>query len=171
MGVIDVTNPKEYKLKIKSFSSVDEKDILTAFVKTKSIVEFNPAAPNNNFSFCAHNGKTFDFPVIAKRLIYNGIDLPYIFDYSDMKPWDINYFIDTKEVWKFGVFDGNVSLDLLCAAFDVNSSKSIMNGADVKDCYYKEKNIPKIQEYCEADILSLASIYLKMKNIQIPLVR
>lgn len=173
MGVLDTSNPEAYKLKIKSFCNHDEKELLSEFVKAKSIVDYEKQPTADRFAFCAHNGMIFDFPVIAKRLIYNGLDLPYIFDFSAKKPWDIDYFIDTKNEWKFGVYDGNVSLDLLAGAFNVESSKMLMKGSDVKLVYYEgdESRMNSIQQYCEHDIYTLASIFLKMKNIQIPLTR
>lgn len=171
MGIIDTKNPDKYVLKTKSFCDTDEKKVLTAFSQAASIKNYTTAAPLDKFSFCAHNGKVFDFPVIAKRMIYNGLDLPYIFDYTHLKPWEVDYFVDTKEVWKYGVFDGNVSLDLLASCFGVESSKMVMKGKDVKDVYYITKDLKSIQEYCESDIFALASIYLKMKNIQVPLTK
>ena len=171
MGILDTRNKDKYSLKVKSFINSDEKQLLTEFSESTSIKNFTTCKKEEQFSFCAHNGKVFDFPVIAKRMIYNGIDLPYIFDFSDKKPWDLDYIIDTKEVWKFGVFDGSVSLDLLAAAFNVESSKMLMKGSDVKNVYYITKDMEAIKNYCEHDIYTLASIYLKMKNIQVPLVR
>jgi len=173
MGVIDNSDPNSLKLRIKSFCDHDEKALLSEFVKAKSVVDYEKQPASDRFAFCAHNGMIFDFPVIAKRLIYNGLDLPYIFDFSEKKPWDIDYFIDTKNTWKFGVYDGNVSLDLLAGAFNVESSKMIMQGSDVKLVYYEgdESRMKSIQQYCEHDIYTLASIYLKMKNIQKPLTR
>lgn len=169
MGVIDISNPAEYKLNVKSFIG-DEKEMLEEFIKSPSISKFREMKADA-FHFCAHNGMIFDFPILAKRMIYNGIELPYIFDYSDKKPWDVDYFIDTKKTWQWTVYDGGVSMDLLAAAFDIESSKTIMSGDKVKDVYYITKDIKGIKEYCEFDILTLARIYLKMKNIQIPLVK
>jgi len=173
MGVIDNSDPNSLKLRIKSFCDHDEKALLSEFVKAKSVVDYEKQPASDRFAFCAHNGMIFDFPVIAKRLIYNGLDLPYIFDFSEKKPWDIDYFIDTKNTWKFGVYDGSVSLDLLAGAFNIESSKMIMQGSDVKLVYYEgdESRMKSIQQYCEHDIYTLASIYLKMKNIQKPLTR
>lgn len=171
LGVIDITNPKEYKLKTKSFCGEDEKKILQDFISSASIAKFNDSKPYDRFSFVAHNGMIFDFPVIAKRLIYNQMDLPVIFDYCESKPWEVTHFIDTKNIWKWGVYDGNVSLDMLAGAFDVESSKTLMTGDAVKNVYYLLKDLKAIQDYCEHDVFTLASIYLKMKNIQIPLTR
>lgn len=172
MGVINMSNPEQYKLSIKSFINFDdEKALLLDFINAKSIKDFKSSRPEDRFNFCAHNGKIFDFPVIAKRLIYNGIDLPYVFDYTDFKPWDLDFLIDTKDVWKYNVFDGNVSLDLLADSFGIESSKAFVDGSMVKNLYYELKDDATVKKYCELDVYVLACVYLKMKNIQIPLAR
>lgn len=154
----------KYKLTTTSFSSFDEKSLLEGFLN-----RIKKVSSGNEFAFCAHNGKSFDFPYIAKRLIINGIDLPKVFDFAELKPWE-QTFIDTKDTWRFGVYDAHSSLELLCEVFGVKTSKDDMSGADVKDVFYVEKDIKKIEKYCEKDIYSLASIYLKMKNIHAEIV-
>jgi predicted PolB exonuclease-like 3'-5' exonuclease len=104
-------------------------------------------------------------------MIINGIELPAMFDFSESKPWDLVHFIDTKVVWKFGSYDNNVSLDLLCATLGVESPKTDMSGDKVKDVFWIEKDLKKIAEYCEGDVYALASCYLKMKNIQTKLTK
>jgi DNA polymerase elongation subunit (family B) len=164
LGII--TDKATYKFVTASYSDTDEKKLLETFIaKTKAINTCTDVA-KAEYHICAHNGKIFDFPFIAKRLLINGIQLPAMFDFSELKPWDLKYFIDTKEVWKFGVYDGNSSLDLLAYSFGVESSKSDMSGDKVKDVFYKEKDIKKIADYCEKDVVALATIYLRMKGIK-----
>jgi len=168
----------KYKMKKHCFVSEDEKELLQKFVtRLDGILNSKSIATEKTFSFddsafalCAHNGKVFDFPFIAKRLIINGIDLPKMFDFSLAKPWDLHYFIDTKDVWKFGVFDGSVSLDILAYTFGIKSSKQDekghIEGSQVKNIFYKDKDLKRIAKYCDEDILALARIYLKMKNVK-----
>lgn len=59
------------KFRVTSFYG-DEIKILKDF-KTLLISHFNQA----NHLLCAHNGKEFDFPYIARRMIINNIELPY----------------------------------------------------------------------------------------------
>jgi hypothetical protein len=118
-----------------------------------------------DFFLCAHNGKTFDFPFLAKRMIINRIELPPMLDYSELKPWDSNFLIDTREAWRYGVFDANYSLDLICEVLGVESPKTDMHGSKVKEVFYKAKDYQKIGIYCENDVLALATCYLRMKGI------
>ncbi len=52
-------------------------------------------------TLCAHNGKEFDFPYLARRMVVNRIGIPGFLKLSGKKPWEINH-IDTLELWKFG---------------------------------------------------------------------
>ena len=56
--------------RVKSLSG-NEKELLESF-KTLLNGHFNEA----NHLLCAHNGKEFDFPYIARRMIINHIELP-----------------------------------------------------------------------------------------------
>lgn len=164
VGVIDTSNT-EYQLKTISITGENDLTILTeVMTKVKAIINYTGKA--DDFAFCAHNGKIFDFPFIAKRFVINGLDIPKAFDIAEKKPWDLTHLIDTKEIWKFGVYDNNASLDLLADTFGVASSKDEMDGSKVKDVFYKEKDLDKIAKYCEKDILALATIYLRMRGIK-----
>jgi len=153
-----IKNETGYSIKLISFADADEKTLLNNFV-TKLNVYLN----DTSFILCSHNGFVFDWPVVAKRLIINGIPLPKILDYSDKKPWEISH-IDTKKVWSFGVFDSNTSLDTLCDIFNVKSPKDGISGKDVKDVFYKDKDgLELIKKYCEKDVIALAQVFLKIK--------
>lgn len=169
-GVINTSNPKEYKLITMSITAENDKDILSHMMtKVKAIINYD--GKKEDFAFCAHNGKIFDFPFIAKRMIIHGMDVPKALQTYNSKPWELEHLIDTKEMWKFGVYDNNASLSLLAATFGVQSSKDEMDGSMVKDVFYKEKNLDKIKTYCEADILALATVYLRMNGIQTKLIK
>jgi hypothetical protein len=99
-------------------------------------------------------------------MIINGMDVPKALQIHDLKPWELTHLIDTKEMWKFGVYDNNASLSLLAATFGVDSSKDEMDGSMVKEVYYKEKDLPKIAKYCTKDIVAVATIYLRMNGIK-----
>ena len=61
---------------------------------------------NTHFSrpyhrLCAHNGKEFDFPYIARRMMVHGLELPQALQIAGKKPWEVPH-LDTMELWKFG---------------------------------------------------------------------
>lgn len=154
----------DLQFRTKTFSGTDEKKVLQDFYK-----EFYPMLSKSmahTHHMVAFNGKVFDFPVIAKRMILNDLPLPAYFDVTELKPWEMTHLVDPKEAWRFGVFDGNSSLALLCEVFGVPSSKDDINGSQVRDVYYKEKDVPRIARYCDKDVSSLAILYLRMKGIK-----
>ncbi|MDQ3535070.1 MAG: 3'-5' exonuclease [Bacteroidota bacterium] len=147
----------EYSLKVKAFTSDDEKQLLLDF---KELLE--NGFKGNDIFLCAHNGKEFDFPYICRRMICNGISLPKVLDIGNKKPWEVKH-LDTLEMWKFGDRKNYTSLDLLAALFDIETSKDGIDGSMVNHVYYNEKNLNKIETYCKADVVVLANLYLKLK--------
>src|SRR4051812_8071276 len=61
-------NPNEAGFRIKSFAGHDEKALLLSFAQLLSN-HFNA----KEHTLCAHNGKEFDFPFIARRMLINEI--------------------------------------------------------------------------------------------------
>ncbi len=112
---------------------------------------------------CAHNGKEFDFPYIARRMVINGINLPYKLDLFGKKPWEVPH-LDTMELWKFGDYKHYTSLKLLSHILGIPSPKEDMDGSMVKDVFYKENDIDRIIAYCELDVVTTAQVFLRMRN-------
>lgn len=144
-------------LKIKSFSGNNETSLLEDFGHI-----FN-SSRLSNVILCAHNGKEFDFPWIARRMLINGLQPPIPLQIFGKKPWEVPH-LDTMELWKFGDWKSFISLELMAYIFNVPSSKNDIDGAMVAEVYYKEKNLPRIVEYCERDVLTLANIFRKMRQ-------
>lgn len=148
----------ELFLRVKSFADEDEKKLLIDFVDV-----LNKFSAKRNATLCAHNGKEFDFPYIARRCLINGIDLPSILRIAGKKPWEVK-FLDTMELWKFGDYKHYTSLKLLTFIFDIPSPKDDIDGSQVAEVYYKEKDLERIVRYCEKDVLAVAQLYLRYNN-------
>ncbi|MDH3795744.1 MAG: 3'-5' exonuclease [Flavobacteriaceae bacterium] len=145
------------KFRITSFSG-NEVDLLTNF----------NALLNSHFNkhyhrLCAHNGKEFDFPFLARRNLINGLELPVQLQHFGKKPWEVPH-LDTMELWKFGDFKHYTSLKLLAHVLGVPSPKEDMDGSKVRDVYYLEKDIERIIRYCETDVVTIARIFLKLQG-------
>ncbi|UJH68951.1 3'-5' exonuclease [Allomuricauda sp. SCSIO 65647] len=112
---------------------------------------------------CAHNGKEFDFPYIARRMLINGIKLPYKLDLFGKKPWEVPH-LDTMELWKFGDYKHFTSLKLLANVLDIPSPKEDMDGSMVRDVYYKESDLDRIITYCELDVVTTAQVFLRLRG-------
>ena len=112
---------------------------------------------------CAHNGKEFDFPFIARRMIVCQITLPKKLNLFGKKPWEISH-LDTLELWKFGDYKHYTSLKLLTSILGIPSPKEDIDGSQVAQVYYQEKNLERIVKYCENDTIAVAQLLLRFNN-------
>lgn len=112
---------------------------------------------------CAHNGKEFDFPYIARRMIIHNIELPYKLNLFGKKPWEVPH-LDTLELWKFGDYKSYTSLKLLTHVLGIPSPKEDIDGSDVYNVFYKDKDIDRIVTYCEKDTIAVAQIFLRLRG-------
>lgn len=151
------------EFRIKSFYGDEEKLILEEFADL-----LNRYYNQNDSLLCAHNGKEFDFPYIARRMLIHGIELPLILQLAGKKPWEIRH-IDTMELWKFGDYKNYTSLDLLTAIFEIPTPKDDIDGSMVGDIYYKEHDLERIRTYCQKDVLAIAQLMRRYLNL--PLIR
>lgn len=149
---------KGKEFRIKSFYGDDEFLILSQFCRLLT--------SHYNFDkkmLCAHNGKEFDFPFLARRILVHGIALPNILDVAGKKPWEVQ-FLDTMELWKFGDFKHYTSLELLAAIFGIPTPKDDISGGDVHRVYWEEHDIERIRTYCQKDVLTVARLFLKFQQ-------
>ena len=146
----------ERKMMLKSFAGEDEKILLYAFVEMLS----KWSGGETKF-LCAHNGKEFDFPYLCRRMVIHGIPIPPILQLSGKKPWEINH-LDTLDLWKFGDFKSYTSLNLLALTLGIPTPKDDIDGSMVWEVYWKEKNLDRIVEYCQKDVVTVAQILLRM---------
>lgn len=140
------------KLRIKSFFSDDEARMLFEFS-----VLLNEHFNSPKHLLVAHNGKEFDFPYIARRMLIHGLELPTLLDIAGKKPWEIRH-IDTLELWKFGDYKHYTSLDLLTAIFDIPSPKADIDGSQVNEVYWQKNDLYRIAEYCQNDVLAIVQL-------------
>lgn len=145
-------------LRVRSFFGDDEEQILLDF---KELLETHFNLTKHRL--CAHNGKEFDFPYIARRMIIHRIDLPAKLNLFGKKPWEVPH-LDTMELWKFGDYKHYTSLQLLASILGIPSPKDDIDGSDVARVYYEEKDLPRIVEYCEKDTITLAQLLLRFNN-------
>ncbi len=156
VGFFNVTEELR-NFRVKTFHG-KEKEILREF---KTLVNAHFSKPKQ--LLCAHNGKEFDFPYIARRMLIQGINLPYKLDLFGKKPWEVPH-LDTMELWKFGDFKHYTSLKLLANVLGVPSPKEDMDGSMVRDVYYEEEDLERIIAYCELDVITLAQVFLRLRN-------
>jgi|TARA_B110000879_G_scaffold39634_1_gene55600 DNA polymerase elongation subunit (family B) len=158
---ISVGYMHEGAIRLKSFFSDNEVELLKEFTE---LLNQHYSSPYQ--LLCAHNGKEFDFPYMARRLLINGLPLPSILNIAGKKPWEVQH-LDTLELWKFGDYKNYTSLNLLTAIFDIPTPKDDIDGSMVGDVYYVEKNLKRIKEYCEKDVVALTQVMRRYKNLEL----
>ncbi|WP_425235267.1 3'-5' exonuclease [Ulvibacterium sp.] len=136
----------------------DEVKILKDF---KNLLNDHYSSPKH--LLCGHNGKEFDFPYIARRMIVHGISLPYKLDLFGKKPWEVPH-LDTMELWKFGDYKHYTSLKLLAHILGIPSPKEDIDGSKVREVYYEDNDLDRIILYCEGDVVTTAQVFLRLRN-------
>lgn len=143
---------RNHQLRVKCYAGHDERALLADFTEL-----LNASFCEEHHLLCAHNGKEFDFPYLARRILINRLPLPAILDAAGMKPWQVRH-LDTMELWKFGDYKHYTSLETLAAVFNIPSPKGDINGADVGRVYWEEGDLNRIAAYCARDVVTLCRI-------------
>lgn len=146
---------RKRQFRVRSYSG-DEKELLLGFSDLLNTYFSEPI-----HRLCAHNGKEFDFPFIARRMLKHQLALPKLLQLMGKKPWEIQH-LDTLELFKFGDYKHYTSLKLLAHFFGIPSPKDDMDGSDVARVYYEENDLKRIVRYCEKDMVTLVQVYLKL---------
>ena len=148
------------EVKKQTFSSDNEGNLL------KDLQTLLNRCGKLDFYLCGHNLKNFDIPMIAKRMIINGLKPSSILPSYDTKPWEIKA-IDTKDVWQYGAYTAIGSLDLMCSCLDIPTPKGgDVTGDKVHDCYWNKGMLKEIGEYCERDVEVLIDAIIKLKELK-----
>jgi len=145
------------QFRVKSFSG-EEAELLTAFRELITI-HFN----GKRHRLCAHNGKEFDFPFLARRMIVHQISLPNALNIFGKKPWEIPH-LDTMQLWRFGDYKHYTSLKLMTQVLDIPSPKEDIDGSQVREVYYQDQDSDRIVRYCERDVVAVAQVILRFRN-------
>lgn len=148
---------KRKEFRLKSFIG-EEKKLLVVF---KDLIEIHFSRPQN--LLCGHNAKEFDFPYVARRMLIHRISLPQKLQLFNKKPWEIPH-LDTLHLWRFGDYKHYTSLKLMAHVLGIPSPKDDIEGSQVAQVYYHEKNIKRIKAYCEKDEVTVAQLFLSLTN-------
>ncbi len=156
------------EFRVKSFADDEECKVLGGFATmlarhAPASHEYRPrldtAGPGGHF-LCAHNGREFDYGYLGRRMLICGQPIPPMLDVAGHQPWDLPHLLDTMELWKFGDTKGYISLPTLAGIFGIPSPKDDLDGAQVAQVYYEEKNLARIVRYCEKDVITTARVFL-----------
>lgn len=146
------------QFRVKSYYGDDERTVLQEFANL-----LNKSFNGTTYLLCAHNGKEFDFPYLARRMMVQGIALPKLLDIQGKKPWEVPH-LDTLELWKFGDRKSFTSLNLLAHLFEIPTPKDDIDGSMVGSVYWQDHDLDRIARYCCKDVLTLARVFLKFRG-------
>jgi hypothetical protein len=96
-------------------------------------------------------------------MIINNISIPNKLNLFGKKPWEIPH-LDTMELWKFGDYKHFSSVKLLTKILGIPSPKGDIDGSQVADVFYNQKDIDRIVTYCEKDTIAVAQIFLRLRR-------
>ena len=164
VGFFEGTNKKLGNLRVKSFYGDDEKGLLEKFIV---LLKAHFDKPKQQ-ALCGHNIKEFDIPFLCRRMIIHNLKVPKMLDISGKKPWQVDHLLDTLVLWRFGDYKNYTSLRLLAAVLGIPSPKDDIDGSQVNEVYWKEKDHERIYQYCEKDVFTSAQVYLKLNRIDYP---
>jgi 3'-5' exonuclease len=158
VGVLRKEN-EVYQLRIKTYSGIDEKSILSDFAEllNKSFTD------NNKYQFCGHNIREFDIPYLCRRMLINQIALPAMLDVSSKKPYE-QFAVDTLQLWRFGDYKNYTSLQLLTTVLGIDSPKDDMSGSEVGKVFWMDNNIERIVAYNQKDVIAVVKLILRFKG-------
>jgi uncharacterized protein YprB with RNaseH-like and TPR domain len=157
VGVVHRDSDRQLRIRLKSFASEDEKEVLTGFVELLQQYYNDPLRQY----LCGHNIKEFDVPYVCRRMIVNQMSFPKMLDIAGKKPWETKHLLDTMELWKFGDRKSYSSLKLLAATLGFPSPKDDIDGSQVGRVFWEEKDVERIAHYCEKDVLATAQLFLR----------
>ncbi len=148
-------------IKQQTFFNHDEKQLLMG------VRDLLDRCHKLDFYLCGHNLKNFDIPMLAKRMIINGIMPSKILPSYDTKPWEVKA-IDTKEIWQYGSYTSIGSLDLVCSTMGIDTPKDgPIHGGNVHEVYWNNQSrLDDISEYCEKDVKVLVDFITKLKELK-----
>lgn len=151
---------KDDEIATVSFSSEDnEQEIINnffTFINKK--ISKNPIT-----CIVGYNINTFDVPFIIKRAFVNNIlQIPTIFKIFDKKPWELSAkFKDIFLLWQLNTRNF-VSLDAVASCLGLETHKDTMEGSMVGSTFHKEKNLQKIVDYCEMDVVLTGKVMKRL---------
>jgi hypothetical protein len=144
---------------LKSYCSENEDEVLDGVHKV-----FEKFA---SLKFSGHNIKRFDVPMMCKRLLINGKQLPKGLQVTNLKPWEMP-FIDTSEIWSFGAWqEGFASLELLVTSIGLETPKGDIKGEEVGRVFWQDGDTQRIADYCQRDVFAGIQTLLKLSGLPV----
>ncbi len=148
-----------HHLNIKTIQG-EEKEVIETLFKMVDAFQSSWGSVN----LCGHSVKSFILPYVMRRAIINDIPVQYLFDASGLKPWDITWMHDIKELWQ-GTAYKSASLLSLAHTFNLDYAESIILGKDVTTMYLNDE-VEEITHRCEVNVRICHDVLKRMAGIK-----
>lgn len=145
--------------KTTTFNNLNEKVLIQDFYKLLDNLK-------STVKICGHSIKSFDIPYVAQRGMIHNIPAHDLMDTGGLKPWELDWIIDTKDLWQGTGFNRS-SLINITTVLGLPSPKEDLQGKDVPKYFWEnpKAHIKRISEYCERDVLATYSVLNYFKNL------
>ena len=137
----------------------NEEDVLRNFFRwLNGAARISDYTDRQSAIFVGHNVLSFDLRFLWQRCVVNGIRPPAFIPFN-AKPWDGKVF-DTMTAWN-PAREKSISLDKLCRALGVPSSKGDLDGSKVAE-YWQAGKQQEVAAYCMADVEAVRQCHKRM---------
>lgn len=137
----------------------DEAETITAFFAwLTEAARISDYTERQSAIFIGHNILSFDLRFLWQRCVVNGIRPPAFIPFN-AKPWD-GKVLDTMTAWN-PERERRISLDRLCRALGVPSSKGDLDGSKVAE-YWQAGRHQEVAAYCMADVEAVRQCHKRM---------
>lgn len=136
-----------------------EDEILSGFFRwLNGAARISDYTERQSAVFVGHNVLSFDLRFLWQRCVVNGIRPPSVIPFN-AKPWDGKVF-DTMTTWN-PERERRISLDKLCRALGMPSSKGDLDGSKVAE-YWQAGRQQEVAAYCMADVEAVRQCHRRM---------
>ena len=137
----------------------DEAETITAFFAwLTEAARISDYTERQSAIFIGHNILSFDLRFLWQRCVVNGIRPPAFIPFN-AKPWD-GKVLDTMTAWN-PERERRISLDKLCRALSVPTSKGDLDGSKVAE-YWQAGKQKEVAAYCMADVEAVRQCHKRM---------
>jgi hypothetical protein len=160
MGYFPKMADGSLQLRTTVLTGENEESLLAQFLEILKANRFN----NRQLTLVAHNGKDFDFPFIARRLVINNLPIPFALNTLHKKPWELN-LMDTMDMWRFGESRYFVSLQALGILLGIIEEPEKPDYRAFQKEFHENGNLEGLKQQALADVALTAQVYLRLHGL------
>ena len=124
------------------------------------LLNYSQKVSNKSMFLSGYVINAFDVPYIIHKIHKYGMELPDVLNVYNKKPWEYRIF-DLADKWKVGT-KFYASLDEVCYELGIVSPKDDIDGSQVHNIYWYDKDLERIKTYCEKDVYSTMMVGKKI---------